>query len=94
MHTNYQNYDKFPFIKVDGKAYSGFSEIRNVLAESGEHITVLDCYPIVDVKSLVDGFGDLFDRIFYSDTCAYSGDNLTDKMQKNSTHDRIFGVIT
>lgn len=94
MHMNYQNYDKFPFIKVDGKACSGFPKIRNVLAESGERVTVLDCYPIIDVKSLVNGFGDLFDRIFYSDTCAYSGDELTEKMQKNLTDDRIFGVMT
>ncbi|MGN0486860.1 MAG: class I mannose-6-phosphate isomerase [Acutalibacteraceae bacterium] len=94
MNTIYRNYDKFPYIKVEGKAYAGFEEIKALIQNSQERIFVFDCYPIVDVKSIVKGIGELFDEIFYTDTCAYCGDELTQKMQKNLTDDRIFGVMT
>lgn len=94
MNKGYNNYDKYPFIKAKGKAYQGYDEIRNLIESSQERIIVLDCYPIVDIKSIVDGLGNLFDEIFYTDTCAYSGEELTAKMQKNLTDDRIFGVMT
>lgn len=94
MQTTYHNYDKFPYIKAEGKVFSGFEAIKQVIVENNEKITVLDCYPIVDVPALVNGFDGFFDHVFYSDTCAYSGDELTAKMQKNLTDDRIFGVMT
>lgn len=94
MNTKYANYDKFPFIKATGNAYSGFAEIREALENSDARVTIVDCYPVVDVKSLAEGLGDLFDHVFYSDTCAFYGDELTAKMQKNLTDDRIFGVMT
>lgn len=31
MKTKYLNYEKFPYVKVNGTAYSGFEEIRKVL---------------------------------------------------------------
>ncbi|MGN1444614.1 MAG: class I mannose-6-phosphate isomerase [Acutalibacteraceae bacterium] len=94
MNTGYHNYDKYPFIKAQGKAYSGYESIKALINRSNERIIVLDCYPVVDVKSIVNGIGELFDEIFYTDTCAYCGDELTEKMQKNLTDDRIFGVMT
>lgn len=94
MNKGYNNYDKYPFIKAKGKAYQGYDEIRILIESSKERIIVLDCYPIVDIKSIVDGLGNLFDEIFYTDTCAYCGEELTAKMQKNLTDDRIFGVMT
>lgn len=94
INAGYHNYDKAPFIKAQGHAWKGFAQIRQQIQNSKERIIVFDCYPVVDVKSLVDGVGSLFDKIFYTDTCAYSGDALTEKMQKNLTDDRIFGVMT
>ncbi|MGN1349331.1 MAG: class I mannose-6-phosphate isomerase [Acutalibacteraceae bacterium] len=94
MNTGYHNYDKYPFIKAQGKAYQGYEQIKSLIRSSEERVVVLDCYPVVDVKSIVDGIGELFDEVFYSDTCAYCGDELTEKMQKNLTDDRIFGVMT
>lgn len=94
MNTGYHNYDKYPFIKVTGKAYQGYGDIRNLIEDSNERIIVFDCYPVVDIKSIVNSLGDLFAEIFYTDTCAYCGEELTAKMQKNLTDDRIFGVMT
>lgn len=94
MNTKYHNYDKYPFIKAQGKIYEGYEQIREKINSSKEKIIVFDCYPVVDIESIVSGIGDLFDEIFYTDTCAYSGDELTAKMQKNLTDDRIFGVMT
>lgn len=64
MNTNYHNYDKFPFIKAQGKAFSGYEEIKNEISKSNERVIVFDCYPIVDVKAIVNGIGDMFDCIF------------------------------
>lgn len=94
MNTGYQNYEKYPFIRAIGKARQGYGEIRDLIESSNERIIVFDCYPIVDIKSIVNGLGDLFDEIFYTDTCAYCGEELTARMQKNLTDDRIFGVMT
>lgn len=94
MNTKYHNYDKFPVIKAEGKVFSGYEEIKKEIIKSDERVIVFDCYPIVNVKAIVSGIGDLFDRIFYSDTCAYYGEELTAKMQENLTDDRIFGVMT
>lgn len=94
MNTKYHNYDKYPSIHADGEIFSGYEQIKDVIKSSNERVVVFDCYPIVDIKSIVNGIGDLFDKIFYSDTCAYQGDELTEKMQKNLTDDRIFGVMT
>lgn len=89
MNTKYRNYDKYPCIKAEGKAYSGYEQIKNLINDSDERIIVFDCYPVVDIKSITHGIGDLFDEIFYTDTCAYCGEELTAKMQKNLTDDRI-----
>lgn len=94
MKTKYGNYDKFPSIRAEGEIFCGYGQIRERIQDSSERVVVFDCYPVVDVKSIVNGIGDLFEEIFYSDTCAYYGDELTAKMQKNLTDDRIFGVMT
>ncbi|MGN0526655.1 MAG: class I mannose-6-phosphate isomerase [Acutalibacteraceae bacterium] len=94
MNTGYHNYEKYPFIKAHGKAYCGYESIKNLIKNSEERVIVFDCYPVVDIKNIVDGIGELFNEIFYTDNCAYCGDELTQKMQKNLTDDRIFGVMT
>lgn len=90
------NYDKFPFMEADGKAYSGYDEILEVINsnENGNRVTVFDCYPVVDVDSILSAIGNKFDNIIRSDDCAYKNEELTEKMQRFLTDDRIFGVLT
>lgn len=68
MNTGYHNYDKYPCIKAQGKAYEGYDQIRELIEKSEERIIVFDCYPVVDIKNIVNGIGDLFDEIYYTDT--------------------------
>lgn len=94
MNTNYRNYDKFPTISASGQIFDGYDAIRKMIADSPARVVVLDCYPVVDRDELIRHLGSLFAHIFVSDTCAYQGDELTARMQKNLTNDRIFGVMT
>lgn len=90
------NYDKYPFLEVEGKAYSGYEEILNAVNPdvNGNKVVVFDCYPVVDVESIVSAIGDKFDNIVRSDDCAYKNEDLTEKMQRFLTDDRIFGLMT
>lgn len=90
------NYDKYPFMEVGGKAYSGYEEILEAINpdENANRVTVFDCYPMVDVESIISAVGDKFDNIIRSDDCAYKNEELTEKMQRFLTDDRIFGVLT
>ena len=92
----YNNYDKQPTIKVSGKLISGYEEIINELNLAGcAHKTVvMDCYVMADRDEIIENLGKYFDNVFISDHCAYEGDELTKKMQRWLTDDRIFGVLT
>lgn len=92
----YGNYDKYPQISCKGKAFDGFKkivdELINALPNNGT--LVLDCYPQVDQDELVKNFSPYFDSVFYTDTCAFSGKELREKLKATITDDRIFGVMT
>lgn len=92
----FNNYDKYPFIEVEGRAYSGYEEILTVIdpEKSGAKVTVLDCYPIVDAREILNKIGDKFDTVINSNDCAYKNAELTEKMQRFLTDDRIFGLMT
>lgn len=92
----FANYDKYPFMEVEGRAYSGYEEILNAVNpdENGNRVVVFDCYPVVDVDSIISAIGDKFDNIIRSDDCAYKNEELTEKMQRFLTDDRIFGLMT
>lgn len=88
------NYDKYPSISVDRNAFEGFENLRKILKNTKDRVTIFDCYPIVDTKSLLDNIKDLYDIVILSDECAYKNQELTDKMQRWLTNDRIFGLMT
>lgn len=92
----YNNYDKQPKIKVDGKVISGYEAIAKKLNLAGcaEKTVVMDCYVMADKDEIIENLGKYFDNVFISDHCAYEGDELTEKMQRWLTDDRIFGVLT
>lgn len=92
----YNNYDKQPKIKVDGKVISGYEAIAKKLNLAGcvEKTVVMDCYVMADKDEIIENLGQFFDNVFISDYCAYEGDELTEKMQRWLTDDRIFGVLT
>lgn len=92
----YNNYDKQPAIKVSGKLISGYEEIINELnlADCTHKTVVMDLYVMADRDEIIENLGKYFDNVFVSDHCAYEGDELTEKMQRWLTDDRIFGVLT
>lgn len=94
MRNKYNNYDKYPNIKVDRDASSGYEELKQIILKKNPSVVVMDCYPQVDVQEIIDNVGELFDTVFVSDTAAYCGDELTTRIEKILTHDRIFGVMT
>lgn len=92
----YQNYDKFPKIEVDGEISCGYEAIarRLGLGRRQNQTVVMDCYVIVDRDEVVRSLGQYFDQIFISDDCAYQGEELTARMQRFLTEDRVFGILT
>lgn len=92
----YQNYDKFPKIKVKGEISCGYAAIaeRLKLGQPCDRTVVMDCYVIVDREEILRRFGSYFDNIFISDECAYQYDALTERMQRFLTEDRVFGILT
>lgn len=95
-------YDKYPEVKVKGYdhcAWEGYDQITKVLEErlnsNSKNVVVVDCYPGVDVKEIVEGLSTLnFDKVIYSDECALKGEALTAAIDAYLTEDRVFGVLT
>ena len=95
-------YDKYPEVKVKGYdhcAWEGYDQITKVLEErlnsNSKNVVVVDCYPGVDVKEVVEGLSTLnFDKVIYSDECALKGEALTAAIDAYLTEDRVFGVLT
>lgn len=95
-------YDKYPEVKVKGYdncAWQGYDQITAVLKDrlqpSAKNVVVVDCYPGVDVKAVVEGLSELkFDKVIYSDECALQGEALTAAIDAYLTEDRVFGVLT
>ena len=95
-------YDKYPEVKVKGYdhcAWQGYDQITKVLEErlnsNSKNVVVVDCYPGVDVKEVVEGLSTLnFDKVIYSDECALKGEALTAAIDAYLTEDRVFGVLT
>lgn len=96
------HYDKYPEVKVNGYdhcAWQGYNHITEVLKEklqpNAKNVVVIDCYPGVDVKEVVEGLSGLvFDEVIYSDECALQGEALTAAIDDYLTEDRVFGVLT
>lgn len=95
-------YDKFPEVKVKGydeSVFAGYEriskEIQERIGTQGKNVVVIDCYPGVDTKELLEGFKTLdFKTLICSDDCALKEEELTAKIEDYLTDDRVFGVLT
>ena len=97
------NYDKSPCTTVDGfekEAYEGYDKIlQEIKAKcSGKKRVVItvECYPGVRIDEVACRFGTGLspDEIIYSDDYSYSGEKITQMVQRELTDDRVFGVMT
>ena len=63
----YQNYDKFPKIKVKGEISCGYAAIaeRLKLGQPCDRTVVMDCYVIVDREEILRRFGSYLRAIFF-----------------------------
>jgi len=101
MVKSYGNYDKYPQTNIKGyddQAFSGYTAIANELKQKltgGKSIIVLDCYPNVDYKELLDGFSALNPvKIICSDDCAISKQSYKNSIKDSLTDDRVFGFMS
>lgn len=97
------NYDKSPCIVVsgfDGEAFEGYDRILNEIklkCDDRKRIVItVECYPGVRVGEIVSHFKKAFSlaEIVYSDNYSYSGERITQMIQRELTDDRVFGVLT
>ena len=94
-------YNRFPMTEILGyenQVFEGSTSIREKIEslQSGnsKHVTVIDCYVGVDIQKLFEDVKALnFDTVIFSNECAYSGDELTSRMQEFLTDDRVFGIM-
>ena len=100
MSLNSQ-YEKNPSVVVvgyDDQAYQGYDEIVQALNQAmhGKRSLVIDCYPGVRVEEIIErlvspmGITDvfLFDDVFVS------GEEITKKIERHLTDDRVFGILS
>lgn len=102
MYQKYNNYDKYPEITINGfnsEAFQGYStiasEITRAVGNRKKSVVVLDFYPGVNEKEVLDGF-DLLKpvRIFSAESCTYDNETYEALIEDNLTDDRVFGVVT
>lgn len=96
------NYDKIPFVYVNGyenAAVTGYQNISNRIDEfivkAKKQVIVIDCYPGVRVDEVVNGLEHLnISKIYHSEDAAYSGTLITEMISDNLTDDRVFGYMS
>lgn len=99
------NYDKMPFVKVNGFDNSAWRGYDGILSEINRKIKslaldktilVIDLYPGVNTEEvnyeIVKGLNP--DIIINSDDASFSGEEITNIVQRNLTDDRVFGVLS
>lgn len=102
MYAKYSNYDKYPEIKINGfdsEVFVGYpsiaAEIKKRIGDKNKAVVVLDFYPGVDEKEVLEGFALLNPvKIFSADDCTYDNETYEAMIQDNLTDDRVFGVLT
>lgn len=98
----YNNYDKFPVVKVNGydkQVWTGYesiiNEIKFGIEDRPKTIVVVDFYPGVNEEEILKGFESLNPVLkIKSDECAMFGDELTSVLEDEIKEDRIFGYMT
>ncbi len=95
------NYDKFPHVDVVGfenAALSGYESIAKEIKNKTKKdcVIVIDCYMSVRINEIVKGLKKhlAFDKVIYSDDLALTGEEITTKIARNLTDDRVFGVMS
>lgn len=94
------NYDVNPKVSVKGftdSVFSGYQKISAELMSKLETggVLVVDFYPGVNEKEVLSGLASIgFDLLINSDDAALSGVNISEKMERDLTDDRIFGFLT
>jgi mannose-6-phosphate isomerase class I len=92
-------YNLSPDIKVKGfeqDIYHGYDAINKKLGQNFDKgVLVIDFYPGVDEQEILSNLSPIkFDLLINSDDAALSGTEITQKMEKDLTDDRIFGFLT
>ena len=92
----YQNYDKYPELKVEGAAWQGYAAIAEELrraAGSGRRVVVFDCYTEVDQREVEEGLASLNATWFHSDDAMISDEAYNARIREFVTDDRVFGIM-
>ena len=99
-----KNYDLYPEINIDkySDAWRGYHTIINALLKKIEVINkdkivlAIECYPGVDNEELLNSLIYKLNpnKIIFADDAAIDGDLITDKVKRNLTDDRVFGVMS
>lgn len=100
---NVSNYDKSPCTVVEGyekEAFAGYDavieEVEKQCRKRRRTVITIECYPGVRISEIVGHFQEKLSLagIIYSDECSYSGQRITEMIQRELTDDRVFGVMT
>lgn len=102
MFARYHNYDKYPEIRIkgfDSEAFEGYpaivAEIKRRIEGKTKAVVVLDFYPGVDEKEVLEGFLYLNPvKMFSADDCTYDNATYEAMIKDYLTDDRVFGVLT
>ncbi|MDN4075982.1 class I mannose-6-phosphate isomerase [Fictibacillus terranigra] len=99
------NYNKFPEIRIeeqDNSAWQGYAHIQSEISQitngnqNPKTVLMVDCYPGVRYQEILEGLILPLkpDLIIHSDDLAFSGEKITEMIQRNLTDDRVFGVMS
>lgn len=108
MIKGYKNYDKKPFVKVEGMDNSAFSGYKKIIAEvktkiaalaktkaNTKTIVAIDCYHGVNEQEILTAFNELNPVIIINAAQAnYSNEQIEAMLSRNITNDRVFGVLS
>ncbi len=101
MYPDYQNYEKFPEIAVEGyadQAVSGYDAIgrrlREQVAGRQKCLIVLECYPGVRMEEVLAGLAGLYDRAIPAEDCMISREAYARRIAPTLTEDRVFGRMS
>lgn len=102
MAKRASNYDKAPYIKIDGTVWSGYeavmAEIRRRIEEIGKNKTIVavDCYPGVYDEEILPTFQTGLGPVLSikAEEANFSSGKIEEMLERNITEDRVFGVLS
>ncbi len=98
MVKKYGNYDRYPEKTIEGfSAVSGYEAICRELASAAAGmercVIVLELYPEVDSRELLEGLSALDAAFFPAERCMVSDEQYQQDIRQFLTNDRVFGVM-